>query len=83
MRDLLTLHTWSLSQAKRSDVPVGERRLWRQIAREVEAYERGTVTTTPAGAPLCQVCRESGGRHRSLASGRYVSGHDASEGLLW
>lgn len=82
-RDLVTLRGWAETQSRNSDNPRGERVLWRQIAREVAAYERGTVLTTPAGGPLCTVCREPSGRHRSLATGRYVSDHDVSEGLLW
>ena len=83
VQELQRLHTWAQAQAQEPANPAGERRLWRQIAREVQAYERGVVTSTPAGTPLCQVCREPGGRHRSLATGRYVSEHDSSEGLLW
>lgn len=83
VRDLQTLHTWASMQAKNPTNPAGERRLWRSIAGEVDAYQRGTVLTTPAGAPLCSICREPNGQHRSLATGQYVTNHDATEGLLW
>lgn len=82
-RDLQVLRGWAEEQAGDPRNPRGERRLWRQVAREVRAYESGGVLSTPAGSALCGVCREANGRHRSLSSGRYVTGHDASEGLLW
>lgn len=82
-RDLLQLQAWATTQAANVDNPKGERRLWRQISREVETYQRGTVLTTPAGAPLCTVCNETGGHHRSLATGRYVTDHVIADGLLW
>ena len=83
VRELQTLHAWASEQAKEPANPAGERRLWRTIAREVETYQRGTVLSTPSGAPLCSICREANGRHRSLATGQYVTKHDTTEGLLW
>lgn len=83
VRDVQTLGVWAREQAEDRANPAGERRLWKSIAREVDAYQRGTVLTTPAGAPLCSICREPNGHHRSLATGRYVTKHDTTEGLLW
>lgn len=81
-QDLQALRAWATECAADRSNPAGERRLSRQVASEVRAYER-VPATTPGGVPLCSICREPGGHHRSLATGRFVADHDASEGLLW
>ena len=82
-RDLAQLRSWATEQADDLGNTLRERRLWRRIAGEVEAYQGG-LEVSASGAPLCRVCREPDGRHRSTSTGRYVAGHDAAAaGLLW
>lgn len=81
-RELHQLRTHAEQQAVLPSSSPDEQKVWRRIAGEVAAYERAHASPTPpAGA--CSVCRERGGRHRSLANGRFVHEHDESEGLLW
>lgn len=83
-RDLRSLRSWARRQAEDLANPARERKLWKRIVREVDAYDSSVETgASQAGAPRCSVCGEFGGRHRTLITGRFVSGHDESEGLLW
>ncbi|WP_130011991.1 hypothetical protein [Serinicoccus sediminis] len=81
-RELHQLRTHAEQQAALPSTPSGEQQLWRRIAGEVAAYERAHVLA-PIAPGACSVCRETNGRHRSLANGRFVHEHDESEGLLW